>query len=256
MPAPRALAAIAAAAALLAAAGCGNDGPNGRPALKVSAAASLKNAFEGYGGSFAAAEPRFSFAASNELAAQIRSGGRPDVFAAADAELANALYKEGLVGNPVVFAANRLVIAVPAGSSKVHSLRGLAKPGVRIAVAAKSAPAGVYAANMLAALDAPLRTAIAANIRSTEPDVNGVIGKLSEGAVDAALVYVTDVRGAGGRLEAVRLPARLPQRAVYAAVVVKGGAQPMAARVFVKGLLGSDGRRALAAAGFLPPPGR
>lgn len=254
MPATRTLAAIAAAAALLAVSGCGG-GSNERPALKVSAAASLKNAFESYGGEFTIAEPRFSFAASSELAAQIRNGGRPDVFAPADAKLANALYDEGLVEKPVVFAANRLVIAIPAGSSQVRSLRDLAKPGVRIAVAAKSAPAGVYAENMLAALDAPLRKAIGANIRSTEPDVHGVVGKLSEGAVDAALVYMTDVRGADGRLEAVRLPSRLPQQAVYAAAVVNGGAQPTAARVFVKGLLGVDGRRALAAAGFLPPPG-
>lgn len=254
MPATRTFAVIAAAAALLAMSGCGGDS-NERPALKVSAAASLKNAFELYGDTFTAAKGHFSFAASNELAAQIRSGGRPDVFAPADAKLANALYDEGLVEKPVTFAANRLVIAVPANSSKVRSLRDLAKPGVLIAVAAKSAPAGVYAQNMLAALDAPLRKAIAANIRSAEPDVHGAVGKLSEGAVDAALVYVTDVRGAGGRLEAVHLPSRLPQQAIYAAAVVKGGAEPTAARAFVKGLLGGDGHRALAAAGFLPPPG-
>ena len=35
--------------------------------------------------------------------------------------------------------------------------------------------------------------AILANVRSEEPDVAGIIGKLTQGAVDAGFVYVTDV---------------------------------------------------------------
>ena len=47
------------------------------PTLRVSAAASLKNAFEDYGASFEDADVSFSFAGSDELAAQIRKGGAP-----------------------------------------------------------------------------------------------------------------------------------------------------------------------------------
>jgi hypothetical protein len=39
------------------------------------------------------------------------------------------LHAERLVSKPVVFAADRLVVAVPAGSTAVRSLVDLAKPG-------------------------------------------------------------------------------------------------------------------------------
>ena len=54
-----------------------------------------------------------SFAGSDELAAQIRQGVRPDVYAAANTTLPDQLHKEGLVGKPTVIATNTLVVAVP-----------------------------------------------------------------------------------------------------------------------------------------------
>ena len=47
---------------------------------------------------------RLSFAGSDELAAQIRGGAKPDVYAAANAKLPRALNREGLLGAPVAFA--------------------------------------------------------------------------------------------------------------------------------------------------------
>ena len=41
---------------------------------------------------------------------------KPDVFASANTKLPDALYRKGLVEKPVVFAANRLVLAVPKDS--------------------------------------------------------------------------------------------------------------------------------------------
>ena len=57
---------------------------------------------------------QLSFAGSDELAAQIRAGAKPDVFAAANTKLPDELFAEGLVERPRVFAANKLVLAVPA----------------------------------------------------------------------------------------------------------------------------------------------
>src|SRR5215218_11114453 len=95
------------AACVLALAGCGRgDGDT----LTVSAAASLKHALTDYGGQFEDAKARFSFAGSDELAAQIRRGARPDVFASANTKLPEELHAEGLVERPVTFAANRLVL--------------------------------------------------------------------------------------------------------------------------------------------------
>jgi molybdate transport system substrate-binding protein len=236
--------------------GCGgNDasGTAGSPTLKVSAAASLKQAFTAYGETFSAARARFSFAGSDELAAQIRAGAKPDVFAAANAKLPDALYADGLVEKPVAFARSRLVLAVPASGAKVRTLQDLTRGGVSVAMGAPSVPVGSYTRKVLGALPAAQRKAILANVRSNEPDVSGVVGKVSQGAVDAGFVYVTDVKAAGGRLRAIELPASLEPEVVYEAAVVKGSAHAGQARAFLQGLLEGAGRQALARAGFARP---
>ena len=92
---------------VLALAGCGDDEETAKPRLTVSAAASLKGAFEEYAKSFDAAGVRYSFAGSDELAAQIRQGVKPDVYAAANTKLPDRLYEDGLVEKPTVFAGER-----------------------------------------------------------------------------------------------------------------------------------------------------
>jgi molybdate transport system substrate-binding protein len=229
---------------VLAFAGCGDD----EPALTVSAAASLKTAFEQYGGA------RFSFAGSDELAAQIEQGVTPDVYAAADTALPQSLFEQGLVEEPVVFAANALVLAVPAGDAKVRALEDLAADGVTIAVGQPDVPVGAYTRTLLERLPAARRAAIVANVRSEEPDVAGITGKLTQGAVDAGFVYRSDVRATGGALEAIELPAELRPSVEYGVAVVEGAEHPEQAQAFVDGLLGGAGRQALEDAGFEPPP--
>src|SRR4051794_16292300 len=222
--------------------------------LTVSAAASLKNAFTAYGQTFDAADVRASFAGSDELAAQIRQGVKPDVFASANTKLPDELYKEGLVEKPVPFAANELVLAVPAGSA-VRGLDDLTKPGTTIAMGSESVPVGSYTRKVLDGLPGREKAAILGNVRSNEPDVAGVVGKITQGAVDAGFVYVTDVQATEGKLKAVDLPTELKPQVAYGVAVVKGAKHPQQARQFVNGLLTGAGREALDRAGFLPPPG-
>ena len=80
-----ALPALLLAGVLALVAACGGSGGGdasggAKPALTVSAAASLKSAFTAYGRGFRAASARFSFAGSDELAAQIEQA-REDGFA-------------------------------------------------------------------------------------------------------------------------------------------------------------------------------
>jgi molybdate transport system substrate-binding protein len=243
---------LAAAAAVLA--GCGGGGKD-KPAIKVSAATSLKAAFTNYGGGLKDSKPSFSFAGSDMLAAQIQQGANPDVFASANSKLPDALYAKGLVEKPVRFATNSLVLAVPAGRGKVHSLAGLAKPGVKIAIGSPTVPIGSYTRQVLAGLGTARSKAILANVRSNEPDVGGVVGKLTQGAVDAGFVYVTDVRAAGDKVRAIPLPVSLEPNVVYEVAVVKGTKHARQAASFIAGLLHGTGRRDLLAAGFRPPPG-
>jgi molybdate transport system substrate-binding protein len=244
-------AAILGAALALALGGCGGGAKSGGGSdqLTVSAAASLKAAFPKYDNT-----ARYSFAGSDVLAAQIKAGARPDVFAAANTALPDELFKAGLVEKPVVFAGNRLVIAVPHSSGKVSSIAGLAKPGVTIAAGSATVPIGSYTREVIGRLPPAQAKRILANIRSNEPDVAGVVGKLTQGAVDAGFVYATDVQAAGGRLDAIQLPAKLAPRVAYGAAVVKGSENAEEARKFVQGLLKGKGAAALMEAGFDPPP--
>jgi molybdate transport system substrate-binding protein len=251
-PLPSSVAVLAVALA-----GCGGSGASassaGRPSLTVSAAASLQSAVDAYAKAFPAATVRAQFAGSDELAAQIRQGVRPDVYAAANTALPRALHADGLVERPRVFATNELVLAVPREDARVRSLDDLAGP-VTIATGADAVPVGAYTREVLDRLGGARERAILANVRSREPDVAGVVGKLRQGAVDAGFVYRSDVRAADGALRAIALPARLRPTVAYAAAVVRGAKHPALAARFVAGLVDGAGRRALRAAGFGPPP--
>jgi molybdate transport system substrate-binding protein len=255
MPPRRALL-VGVVAATAVASGCGSSGNSERPDLTVSAAASLKRAFTAYGQDFTPARVRLSFAGSDALAAQIQQGVRPDVYAAANTTLPAKLHARGLVDPPVVFAANRLVLAVPAGSNSVHSLADLRRPGVKLVIGSPTVPVGIYTRKVLSRLPAAQSRAILANVRSNEPDVEGIVAKLVAGAGDAGFVYITDVDGAGGKLRAIELPAAIRPRVAYGAAVVRGAPHPAQARAFIAGLLSGDGRQQLLRAGFEAPPGR
>ncbi|MCD6727080.1 MAG: molybdate ABC transporter substrate-binding protein [Solirubrobacteraceae bacterium] len=247
----------------MAIAGCGGGTATGateaQPRLVVSAAASLKSAFTEYAKGLHSADVRFSFAGSDELAAQIVQGVRPDVFAAANTKLPEQLHAKGLVERPVVFAGNRLVLAVPSsesggGAGRVSALADLARPGIDIAIGAPGVPIGAYTRTVLGRLPSALRERVLVNVRSQEPDVAGIVGKLTQGAVDAGFVYVSDVRASDGRLVAIDLPADLQPAVAYGAAVVRGTRRPEQARAFIDGLVSGGGQEALRAAGFEPPP--
>jgi molybdate transport system substrate-binding protein len=224
-----------------------------KPTLVVSAAASLQAPFTKYGSQFPLATSRFSFAGSDMLAAQIEQGARPDVFASANTKLPDALYAKGLVAKPVTFAANKLVLAVPA-TSKLTSLAGVEKPGVTVVIGSATVPIGIYTRKVLAKLGAASSAKVLANVRSDEPDVSGIIGKLTQGAADAGFTYATDVKATGGKLKAIALPASLQPVVAYGVAVVKGSGHQAQAEKFIAGLLNGTGQADLAQAGFLPPP--
>ena len=231
----------------------GDSSGGSKPELTVSAAASLKKAFTAYGKEFPDATVRFSFAGSDELAAQIEQGVEPDVYAAANTKLPDELYKKGLVDKPTTFAGNRLVLAVPADSD-IDSLDDLEADDVTLAIGSKQVPVGSYTRTVLEKLPPEQSEAILANVRSEEPDVAGITGKLTQGAVDAGFLYISDVRATDGKLRAIELPAELQPTVAYGAAVVKGAKHPEEARRFIDGLLDGAGAEALKGAGFEPPP--
>jgi molybdate transport system substrate-binding protein len=232
--------------AMLVVAGCGSsDGgstasPPARRA-RVFAAASLTEAFTDLGGA------TFQFAGSTALVRQVQDGAPVDVIATADEASMRTLVDAGLVEQPTLFARNRLAIAVPPGNpAHVQGLADLAGAGVDVVLADPSVPAGKYAAEVLR------RAGVTVRPRSLELDVKSALVKVTSGEADAAIVYVTDVRAAGDRAELVAISPAQNAEARYPVAVVKAGRRA-SARAFVTRLLGSPGRKALRARGFLPP---
>jgi molybdate transport system substrate-binding protein len=238
--------------------GCGADdeqqpaAQDDRPELIVSAAASLSDALTACSKQFEGATVRLSFAGSDELAAQIRQGVKPDVYAAANTRLPQELAQEGLLGAPVEFATNELVIAVGGDGTAVEKVEDMAKPGIDLVTGAESVPVGAYTREVLGRLPDSLEEQILANVRSEEPDVKGVVGKITQGAADAGFVYLTDVTEG---LTGVELPPELRPSVAYGAGVVEGSEQPDLAQEYLDGLTEGPCADALREEGFGPPPG-
>jgi molybdate transport system substrate-binding protein len=235
--------------AILLLAGCGSSSnADPKPRVVVSAASSMTEALQACSPS-----ARLQFAGSDELAAQIEQGVKPDVYAAANTKLPDALYEKDLVEKPVKFATNEFVLAVPS-DSKIDSVDDLTANGVKIAIGSESVPIGSYTRDTLAKLPPKQSSAIMSNVRSNEPDVKGIVGKLTQGAVDAGFVYVTDVNATGGKLKAIDLPAEVEPQVTYEAAVVKGAKHTDQARSYVDGLVNGACAAALQKAGFGAAP--
>lgn len=244
-------------------AGCGDDDSGGGAGgsaeatrLVVAAAASMTEALEACAPRFGEEENvrvRLSFAGSDELAAQIRQGAKVDAYAAANTELPDKLHDDHLLAEPVEFASNELVLAVPKGS-EIDSVDDLTKEGTAVVIGSESVPIGAYTRKALARLSPARERAILGNVRSSEPDVKGIVGKLTRGAADAGFVYATDVNASGGDLTAHELPKELEPEVTHAAGVVDEAEQPELARRFVEGLIRGDCADALREAGFGPAP--
>ena len=230
----------------------------GKPTLVVSAAASLKGASRRTG---TASTRRTSSAASpgsDELAAQIAPGARPDVFAAANTEAP---------GRAVRREARREARRLRDQQADDRRAEGArrrsarwptsAKPGVKLSIGAEGVPVGDYTREVLGGLAAraargdPGQRALRRPRRGEHRRAS-----CTQGGADAGFVYVTDVRREPRRSCArSTLPAACEPTVVYAAAVVRGAEHPAQAQAFIDGLLTGAGRAALRAAGFGSPPG-
>jgi molybdate transport system substrate-binding protein len=196
-------------------------------------------------------KPRYSFAGSNMLAAQIRLGAPADVFASADLVLPAQLYANKLCSKPVVFARNAVVLVVPRSNpAKLTGIRALARKGVKLVIAAPSVPVGAYTLQILQIMN--LSDSVLANVVSREADVRDVLAKVALGEADAGFVYSTDAKIVGARVKVLKVPAWAEPKIRYGICVVSSSSHKRDARAFVNRVLAKAGQAKLRAAGFLP----
>jgi molybdate transport system substrate-binding protein len=219
--------------------------------LSVYAAASLTDSFKAIGRAFQAAHPgvtvQFNFAGTPTLVTQVEQGAQADVFASADTTNMDKLKADGFTaGTPQVFAHNQLEIVVAPGNPRgIARLADLAKPGVIFISEAATVPAGKYSLQALA------RAGVAVTPKSLETDVKSVVSKVELGEADAGIVYTTDVKAAGSKVQGVPIPASDNVVATYPMAAVKGTKSSDLANAFIAFVLSSAGQSTLGSFGFL-----
>ncbi|WP_082575838.1 molybdate ABC transporter substrate-binding protein [Arthrobacter sp. Soil762] len=221
--------------------------------ITVFAAASLKATFTQLASDFEAKNPGtrivLSFAGSSDLVTQITQGAPADVFASADTKNMTKLADAKLLdGTAKDFATNVLEIAVPPSNpASIASFAELAKAGVKVVVCASQVPCGAAADTVEKAAGVTLAPV------SEESSVTDVLGKVTSGEADAGLVYVTDVKGAGGKVRGI--PFDESGRAVntYPIATVGSSRNKELAEAFIAMVTGADGKKTLSEAGFGAP---
>ena len=231
--------------------------------LIVFAAASLTDAFTELGKNFETANPgvtiTFNFAGSQALRTQIEEGAPADVFASANQTEMATLVTGGHVaeGTPQVFLSNRLVVILPAeNTAALTKLQDLAKPGIKLVLAAEEVPVGKYARQALDKMNgqfgSDFKDKVLTNVVSNEDNVKQVVAKVQLGEADTGLVYTSDAVAAT-ELKTIEIPAELNVIAEYPIATLTQSTNADLADAFIAYILSADGQIILEKWGFAPP---
>jgi molybdate transport system substrate-binding protein len=223
--------------------------------MTVSAAISLKNAFEEIGKLYESRDNvkvLLNFGASGDLAKQIEGGAPVDVFASAAQKDMDMLEGNGLLsqGTRVNFAGNSVVLIVPEKGTPLKGFEDLNAAAVKkIAVGnPKTVPAGRYAAEVLDYYK--LAGVIKDKLVFTE-NVRQALDYVARGEVDAGIVYATD---AAVSARDVKLISTAPEAShkpvIYPIAVVKGTKSETSAKAFISLVLSPEGQKILQKFGF------
>jgi len=234
--------------------------------LVVYTAASLSGASKTLGSSFTAAYPgttvAFDLDGTQALKTQVENGAYADVFISASNSYTNTLQKEGYFINNTIqkLATNYVIVILPASNpANIKSLADLAKPGVKIAMAANTVPVGTAttaAINNLAnsTYGQSWKNATISNVVSYETSEPAVAAKVALGEVDAGFVYQsTATAAASGTYQSLPIPTKDNYLQTYTIGILRESTNQAQAAWFEQYMLSSAGQNILNGYGFTSP---
>ena len=230
--------------------------------LTVFAASSLTDAFTEIGKAFEAANPgvtvALNFAGSQALRTQIEEGAPADVFASASGKEMDTLITGSFVVKdvPQIFLTNKLVVILPANNpAALAKLEDLAKPGIKLVLAAEAVPVGNYARQTLDKMNSSFgngfKDKVLANVVSNEDNVKQVVAKVQLGEADAGIVYTSDAIAAPD-LKTIEIPADLNVIAKYPIAPLAKSANTDLASQFTAYVISAEAQAILKKWGFAP----
>ena len=242
--------------------GSGGDEEQGGK-LTIFAASSLTDGFGELANTFEeqneGVEVKQSFGASSDLLAQIQQGAPADVFAsAAQEEMDTAVVDDLVSGEPEVFVKNREVIMVPRDDpANISSLEDMAKPDIKLVLAAKDVPAADYAVEILGKANneygPDFEDDVLSNVVSREADVRASVNRVVVGDADATFGYATDYTpDIRDKVKVIKIPPDLNIIATYPVAALKDAKDPELAKKWVDLVTSERGQKVLEKWNFEP----
>ncbi|MBL8754582.1 MAG: extracellular solute-binding protein [Planctomycetes bacterium] len=228
------------------------EAPSVPHTVVVYATASLRPAFTAlaarYEQDHSGAEVELHFAGGAALLAQAHAGAVIDVVAIGDSSQMSRFAAAALLAahSATELARNRIAIAVAKGNPKqVHTVRDLVRADVRLGLGTRSSSIGRYGRWVLTHQNLDKEPSAEA------PTADALLAKLAAGEVDAAIVYVTTLRGVDGIVR-VDVPAAENQAVLYSIAAMRKAAEPRGAAAFRALALSPTGQAILQEHGLLP----
>ena len=220
--------------------------------LKVFAAASLNKAFPEIADTvLKESDPNikvtFNFQGSSTLVDQMREGAPADVFASADQKNMTKASDAKLVGTPKPFASNVLTLIVPKGNPGKITGLDASLDGKKLVVCAQGVPCGNATKQLADKLGVTL------NPVSEEQKVTDVRAKVESGEADAGLVYATDAKAAGDKVETIEIARANEVVNSYPIALTVSAKNKEAAQKFIDAVLSEKGQAVLKKYGFSGP---